>query len=283
MCVRSATLLLGLLICSAGLSQQQPSSNYIQKAVVQHSGRSATVMANDPRPLNQAIAAIRAEYGWVVDYEESPYRGDSSDTITLKPPSLQVARQGSGLLIPGGGAFQSTYPEGPEVFDSPSIAEPQILGKIVSDYNQSSNPGNFTVRELGDGTYTVVGTAVRNSTGRLQLVNPILDTLISLPTGTRAVRVTLALIADALTAKSGVKVKAYGLDGNLPPALRLEVTVGGDNVSTRDLLMATADGIRMKTYWVLLYNPTGQLYTLTILPVPRDQFGQKSILPPAQQ
>ncbi len=47
-----------------------------------------------------------------------------------------------------------------------SIAsEKRVLGKIVSDYNRSGNPGKFALRNEGKGRFAVVGEYVEDDQG----------------------------------------------------------------------------------------------------------------------
>lgn len=255
-------------------SQAQQPSDYMPRATIQHSGGSATLIANSPDPLSQAITAIEREYGWVVNFEGPPIFS-RYDTVDAGSDSFRTAHPRSGvtkpgLLRPSGGAFQSTYPES-SVAPCLQCAlllqadEKQVLDKIVADYNRSSNPGNFVVRELADGTYSVIGTAVRDDEGHLQQVSPILDSQISIPTGTRDLMTTVKLIAGALTAKTGVKIiVGSGFGGNAARRFRDEmVTIGQENSPARDLLMTTLAAFK-KTSWLMFYEPGDRYYFLMI-------------------
>ena len=76
--------------------------------------------------------------------------------------------------------------------------------------------------------------------------------------------VTIKLIADALTSKTGHKVFFYRR-GNMANAVHGEVTVGGDNVPARDLLMAALAGIDRKMPWTLVYEANERSYVLSVL------------------
>jgi hypothetical protein len=65
--------LLAFLMATAALCGAQPQL-YPLRAEVVHSQSSATVFANSPGPLDQAITAVREEYGWCVSFEDPPYR-----------------------------------------------------------------------------------------------------------------------------------------------------------------------------------------------------------------
>ena len=53
--------------------------------------------------------------------------------------------------------------------------EEAALRKVVEDYNATVNPGKYVLRIDPAGQFTVVGTQVRDDTGVLQTVTPILQ------------------------------------------------------------------------------------------------------------
>ena len=79
--------------------QVQSQSHFMRRAMVEHHAGSATVVANDPRPLFQAITAVREEYGWVVDYEEPPYFS-KYDLVDTTDPAWRAAG-GQGRFVRG--------------------------------------------------------------------------------------------------------------------------------------------------------------------------------------
>jgi hypothetical protein len=243
--VRKVSLLIAVVSNALCAQQAQPWRFYMKEGVVQRHGTSATVVANHPRPLWQAIRAVGEEYIWVVHYEEPPYKALA------------------------GGYFESTFTEGPNIFLVATDEEKQqILGKIVSDYNQSPSPGNFIVRKQTDGSYAVIGNAIRDTNGVLQPVGPFLDTTISIPAGTRDGLTTLSLILQALTVKSGIRT----IDGTVPRQnlYGVQVTIGGDNVLARTFLMQTVSALNnamSNTFvWDLEFDPSGPQYVLNLTP-----------------
>lgn len=248
--------------------------NYMERAIILHNRSSATVEANSGRPLFQAITAVREEYGWVVDYEDPPYQG----SVDLAPDA-SISRQSGGriFMVPAGGAFRSTYPETPHIWGSTS-EEFQVLDKVVSDYNATQNPGKFVVRALHDGSYAIIGQSFENSAGGEVSVRPVLDTPISLPGTTRNGVVTIKAILDALNKASSYKV---GL-GIIPISalVRSQLTVGGSNVSARELLLDAIDQVKTaKLVWDLLFDPDGRVFYLSLLPASQahyDSFGKRT-------
>ncbi|HEX5410256.1 MAG TPA: hypothetical protein VFZ27_00180 [Terriglobia bacterium] len=253
--------------CTVGARSQENPQHYLERAIIAHNQSYATVEANSPRPLLQAITAVREEYGWIVEYEDPPYEG-SVDLV--KDSSISRTPEGLVFLIPAGGAFQSTYPETPDTRGSPD-GELEVLGKIVSDYNATKNPGKFVVRALQDGSYALIGQSSENSDGKEVSVPPVLDTTISLPGATRSAAVTIKLILVSLNKASSTKV---GL-GMVPinAFVQSQVTVGGSNVSAREFLVDVIDQIKAaKLIWELNFDPDGRVFYLNLLPATQAHY-----------
>ncbi len=255
--------LLSCLLCVALHAQvERPRRSFMDRGIVQHRGNSATALANDPRPLLQAVTAVSEEYGWVVDFEDPPYESDA-DLVDDTAPQWRARHPGEkGVRIVAGGSFQSNYAEKPNTATS-SVEEQLVLNKIVSDYNASGNPGKFVVRKQSDGSYAVLGNSVKDDKGNDMSVSSILDTPISITSGRRDALTTIELVLDTLSSNSGVKV----LLGTMPinVLIQSQVTIGGENISARNLLLQTLTGTKRTTVWQLLYDADSQTYYLSVL------------------
>jgi hypothetical protein len=243
---------------------------YMREAVVEHNGGTATVKADYSRPLQQAIVAVSQEYGWDVNYEDPPYEG-KRDVIDLINPNYR-AQHPDARVVPGaaGGAFESSYPETPNMWSSTNQERP-ALEKIVADYNRSGNPGHFVVGALADGSFDVVGDGTHDDQGAEVPTTPILDTPISVPVATRSFADAVDVIMKAVGAKTGLKMG--GLLFIAPGAAEeMQVTMGSaDAVPARDLLMQLSALGRLKLRWQLLYflPPTPFSYAIDFHPVSR--------------
>jgi hypothetical protein len=167
-----------------------------------------------------------------------------------------------GVTAISGDSFQSQFPENPSVASSPE-EEKRILNTVVSDYNASANPGRFRVVAEGDGRFAIVGISVKGDNGQDQPVNPILDTLISIPTDTRDAYTAIETILNALTVKSGTKVAPFVVPTNA--LAHSQVTVGGQNVPARVLLLRTLSAARLKLSWRLYYDHDVKMYGFSLL------------------
>jgi hypothetical protein len=167
-------------------------------------------------------------------------------------------------------AFQTQFPENPNAASS-SADEEHILETVVSDYNASTNPGRFSVVNEGDGRFAIVGTHVKDENGQDQAVVPILNTPISVQTDTRDPWETIQVILDTLSAEGHTKVvPGTGVFNGLGP--QPKVTVGGQNVPARILLLQTLSAAKMKLYSHLYYDNDDKSYALNLLPVTKAEY-----------
>lgn len=264
-------------MCAQGILEPHP---YMERAVIVHHSGTATVKADSARPLQQAIAAVREEYGWVVDYEDPPYSG-SRDVMDMTNPKYRATHPNAPVVLgPAGGTFQSTYPEPASIWSS-AAAEQEVLEKIVSDYNESGNPGNFVVRQLSDGSFDVVGASVHSSTGADVSVAPTLDTPIYIASGPRSFSGTVRAILDSLAEKTGVQMGIGLMPMSLLISPAANMTLGGSAQPARDYVMQAIAGLK-SCVWVFLYEPRFRQYLLSLLPAGRaqyDSFGSKRLIP----
>jgi hypothetical protein len=243
-------------------------SKYMDRAEVRHLPNSVTITANDARPLAQALTALSEEYAWVVDFEDPPYfsKYDLVDDTDANWRATHPTAKGVTAIA--GNTFQRQFPENPNAPSSPA-EEQHILETVVSDYNASTNPGRFSVVNEGDGRFAIVGISVKGDNGQDQPVNPILDTLISIPTDTRDAYSAIETILNALTAKTGTKVAPFMVPRNA--LARSQVTVGGRNIPARVLLLQTLSAAKLKLYWHLYYDHDVKMYGFSLLSYMKKQ------------
>ena len=258
------------LLCVPSILGQSPDKpSFMNAAVVQHHGESTTLTANFPRPLMQAVEGLGEDYGWIVDFED-PLYCSRFDLVDSTDPEWRASHpKEKGALRVSGGLFESSFPE-PSSF-SDANAEEQVLQKLVSDYNSSGNPGKFVVRKESDGRYAVIGVARKDETGKDETVGALLDTAISFPVQRRDARATLQLVVDTLTANSGVKVRLGTIGLSSDPLQQAELTIGGENVPARTLLLQALDGVsntsphfRGVFVWNFLFDADTNAYWLRL-------------------
>lgn len=177
--VWGACLLTVYVVALASDQAAPPKPKFWDRATIEQANGTVSVRANYPQPLQQAIEAIRQEYGWVVDYEDPPY--ESYDLVDNTDPGWRRAHpDAKGVTRVAGGLFTTTFSVRSDM-SSGSSGEEQVLEKVVADYNASGNPGRFIVKREGADRFAIVGIGIRDSNGSDKAVPPVLDTRISLP------------------------------------------------------------------------------------------------------
>jgi hypothetical protein len=245
-------------------ARQARHSRYMENAEVRHLADSITVTANDARPLAQAVTALSEEFGWAIDFEDPPYYS-KYDLVDDTAPQWRAAHPSTtGVTVVAGDTFQTQFTKTPDTGTSPAEAE-RVLNSVVSDYNASANPGRFTVRNEGDGRFAIVGTYVKDENGQDQTMSPILDTPISIQAETRDANTTIEIILNALTVKSQTKVVPFMVPQNA--LAQSQVTVGGQNIPARVLLLQALSATKMKLYWRLYYDRDVKMYGFSLLPL----------------
>lgn len=242
-------MFLAAFLFSLGFSQTKSDTRtgtYLTRAMFSQSASSIRVTANSPRPLPQILDALQQKYGWAVDYEDPQYVS-KLDLIEAHTPSRS--------LLPSGGSFSVEFPAGAPLVEN-------TLRLLVDSYNQSKNPGRFELRKTAQGGYAVVGTAAYDEKGKILQRLPLLDSPITVPAKERTITDTIALICQEAGAVSQSPVNiGVAPTGFLDHA---SVTVGGNNVRARDLLLQTLMATHRSLYWRLLFDPNSKSYYLDI-------------------
>jgi hypothetical protein len=255
----------------------KPLKNYMSEGVIEHADAIATLKVNAPQPLRQAVATLNLEYGWMIDFEDPPYMSDS-ELIDITDPKRRAANPNYRATMLAGGGFEFQYEE--NSLDTDPQAVQALLHRLVAAYNQSGNPGKFKVRRQESGRYTIIGSSVKNHSGRDEAVDPILDTLISVPVERRRALHTIDLILRTLSAKTNKKVEMGWSPNNL--FFSTWITVGGDNVSARSLLVQALNSTGRPVVYDLMYSESIERYIFRsslAVRAYRDTFGKKTLIP----
>jgi hypothetical protein len=265
-------------ILSKTTKQPQKRERFMKAGLVEHEAGKAIVTANHPRSLDQAISVVREEYGWVVDYEDPPYMSDTELVDDTDPQWRASHLKARGVRRVAGGPFRCEFEEDSTI--TSSEGEETVLKKIVSEYNKSGNPGKFTVRSEDEGRYSIVGTSVKNQAGDDQQVVPILDTIVSVPVDLRDAENTIKVILKDLSDKTGIRTGLVGFGNNA--LSQSQVTVGGEGLPARTLLLQTLKATNRSFVWALLYDADNTTYFLNVAIATRsihDTNGRKTSLP----
>jgi hypothetical protein len=231
-------------------------TGYWYDGIVTHKGGIARVISNEPRPLRQAVESLSKEYGWIVDYEDPVY-SDAEAVDRKMDPVWVASHPGVRQRLVAGRSFESEFPEDAKIGSSVT-EEKSVLQKVVSDYNKSGNPGQFTLVDEGGGRFAIVGQA--NGTAQT-----IFDTPITVNIDQLNVSFALDAICQALTSASGANVILLKYPLNL--AVQTIVSTRASNQPAREVLRTVADAGRRKLEWTLLYDVDDKTYGLNLDPV----------------
>lgn len=189
---RYCILWLGLTLAMFG---QSPEEGRIIRA-----GGRAILHVDSPRPLDSAAMTLARYYGISVSVEDPPYvfEGDVKDVTaevarTPNPPHR--------VLIPKGGPLGINFRV--DANDFPTDV-PALLENIVKAANPQY-PFAYRLDSTG-GRFTLIPTRTRDTSGSLTKITPLLDRRVSIPLATRTIIETATLMAEALSAETGLRV-----------------------------------------------------------------------------
>jgi len=251
-----------LFITTAQVHAQQtePGTDYWYEGVITHGQRKATVAANEPRPLRQAVEALAKEYGWTVDYEDPVY--STGEGVERTDARFLASHPGEKQHLIGGHRFESDFPEDSNTVPSVSQEE-AVLQKVIADYDNSGNPGKFSLLDEGGGRFAVVGTA--SGAGHNQ--SGLLDSPISVDSKNINGAWALDKICGSLTASSGRQVRLLQYPTNI--FVQTQITLHAENKPARDVLRTVLAQTSERLAWSLLYDIDDKAYYLNIIPVNR--------------
>jgi hypothetical protein len=277
---------LGLVtLCWCALSAQEtattaPSNQaFSRRAVIRQEAGFASIFANDPSPLRQAIFEVRLKYGWMVDFEEAPVTG-IADLVDNSAPQWRASHPSEkGYWIPKGGPFSSTFSTDLDSLQD-SSGEEAALARLVADYNASGNPGRYILRKEGNHRFALVGEYQAGGKGAGAKASPILDTEITFPRSRRSTRDTIDLVLREVSAANGTTVVLTSCPENL--FARTEVEAGGSRVAARELLLEALAPTGRPFIWVMPFDSNDGTYFMTIELASKssiDQFGRERLCP----
>jgi hypothetical protein len=265
------TFLLAAAFLPANAQIQDTNHNlsYMDHAEIQHGPNSATVVANSPRPLEQAVQAVSEEYGWTIDFEDPPYYS-KHDLVYEGDPAWRAQHpDAKGVSRIRSGEFRSQFSESPDTRNSAAEQE-SILKQMAADYNQSGNPGNFSVRSEGRRWFSIVGTAVADDTGAFRQIPPILDTRITISAKGQDAASVLKLILSEVSAQRGARVLLGVLPANIFRSTSLASVDAHDQA--RVLLRMILETTGTKLSWKLLFDNNTKVYYFNVLRVEQAQY-----------
>ena len=250
--IMSGRFLRCLTICLLLLPSVMSAQNLEAGRVDRH-GDQAVLIVDGPRPVDSAAITLAQEFGIAVSVEDPPYifpedMKDVTDGVTTADVS-RVPNPQRRVLIPKGGRLEIRFALKPD-------GSPQDLPGLLRDLIAAANARFlFTYRLDADGTrFTIVPTLTRNALGKKTDVTPLLDRRVTIPAGTRSIADTAALMADALSAQTGLRVYCcQGAVRGIPRGMA-EIPFEANNEPARNVLIrlisAAAPGQSDRAYWL---------------------------------
>jgi mono/diheme cytochrome c family protein len=238
--------LIGFLVFAAiVLAQSKPSPlAYLDHAQINQQGSVLTISANDPRPLAQTFDGLAKRFGWNLSYED---------------PRFDIPEDARS--IPSGGEFSISV-------SNFNLSDPKnksrTLDSILKAYNSSQNPGRFELRGFDDGTFVAVGVAAAHGAQ-----TPIMDTKITLKTGTISADEAVGQLARELSRASGVQIGVGGIADN--GLIQARVALEAGNVTARDALRQIIKQIGSNRRWLLYFDPVGKFYVLNLIDIQPEE------------
>jgi hypothetical protein len=256
------------LLCRSGQAQSTTRPNYFDRARIRHENSKVIIVANDSLPLFQALYALRLEYGWRVNWESAPAYS-RFDLVDDTDPKWRATHPGQkGVTRPSGGLFTASVPEPLDPSD-PS-AEQNFLAALIQQYDATRNPGRYALQATDpEGILTFVGEQVRDESGGLREMTPLLDTPLEIPKARRNVDETIETLLSALESTTGERIIFASASTS---AFRMtQATVGGEKRPARQLLLQSLASMGQPVEYDLFFNPDAPVYILNVSPVLREE------------
>lgn len=236
---------IGSLSCVAA---QNPEAGRVDRL-----GNQATLIVDAPRPVDSAAITLAQEFGIAVSVEDPPYlfRDDVKDVTAIVSRTPNPTKR---VLIPKGGRIEVRFTLNPEGL-------PQDLPGLLRDIVAAANARfPFSYRVDHDGSrFTLVPARTRDVLGHVVEVTPLLDRRVTIPAGTRSIAASAALMADALSAQTGLRINCcQGAVAGIPWGLA-EIPFAADNEPARRVLIrliaAASPRQSHRAYWLQRCDP----------------------------
>jgi len=209
---------------------------------------------DDPRPVAKAVEQLNHGYGWQITYEDRPYKNNSDlmDVTQLVQRYQGGTAETTKTLIPKGGTVSFTLPS----TNSDQLTAAQAL---VNSYNDGRGANLFAVVR-GAKLVHIVPIKVTGSSGTLEPVKPILDTIITVTPQERTALQLLEQICQAISIDTKNKVVVGTNPSNL--LMQARTSIGATNKTARSLLETLILQIGAPLSWELFYDAGLKWYVL---------------------
>jgi hypothetical protein len=220
---------------------------------IERFGSQATLIVDGPRPMDSAAITLAEQFGMNVSVEDPPYlfRDDVKDVTAEVARTPIPSRR---VLVPRGGRLALEFSVRADGFPD----DVRGLIKTLVDQANAQFPFAYRVDPMGS-SYVIVPTRMRDALGNVIEITPLLDRHVNIPLGTRTIAETANLMAEALSAQTGLHVSCCQAFVAGIPWGRLPTTFEAHDESARSvltrLIMADLQGKPNHYYWLQRCDP----------------------------
>lgn len=220
---RAFRILLVLAVLAPAATPGSP-----EEAKIERHGDSAVLSVHTFRPLEAIADELESEFGIPVSAEDPvfQFRGDMMDI------SSEVPRVRPGTLVPARWGLQVTFP----LKSDGSPKDPhELLTSIVAEANRQSAFGWRL--DKAEGVYFFVPTRTHDANGQSIAATPLLDRLVTIPSGVRRINESAEMMANELSRQTGLHVSCcQGAIGGYPWGME-QMMFSADHEPARSVLL----------------------------------------------
>ena len=132
------------------------------------SAKQLSVVVDDSRPVASAIEQLQSRHGWVITYEDPPYRYYEDLADVTKSVRTDYRPDSPKAVVPRGGRLSVQYIDDKTQSANASAA----VSALIATHRSLGVGGQFRLRRNGPVIH-VVPSAVRGKTGALEQVVPV--------------------------------------------------------------------------------------------------------------
>lgn len=170
--------------------------------IVTRSGSTVTIIVDEIRPVDALANTLAQRFGIVLSAEEPEYQFvDDFEDVQTADPEWSAEHPRARYKVPKRRKIELQFSVSRS--DTP-VDVPALLKQAVQNANQQT-PFGYRLDIDGE-FYTLVPTTTRNSKGVVVQTTPLLDQHISLPVAKRTIAEHAKLMAESLSAQTGLKV-----------------------------------------------------------------------------
>jgi hypothetical protein len=220
---------------------------------VERDGREAVLTVEGPRPLDLAAMTIVREFGIPVSCEDPPYvyKDDVKDVTAAVSRVQNLPRR---VLIPKGGRLEVRF----ALREDGSPEDIRGLLQALVDQADARFPWAYRL-DADRGSFTLVPMKTRDAAGNVVAATPLMDRRVTIPPGERMVTESAKLMADALSAQTGLRVSCcQGVVAGIPWGTTVAPFEAHDEPARsvlKRLIATESQGRPARYYWLERCDP----------------------------